>query len=336
MDIPIFPDSLPVSLESRELFYAAYRHSPPTVADQVFNNLFGWQEFFGYRYSRVGDFLFVFSLANGRAVFLPPFLLAGAISDPAWAAAFADACRTIRDRCRATGRTAEFRFFPEVYLRQLPPAAFRTYPDRDSYDYVYRRSDLAELPGKQYAAKRNLIRQFSRQYRYRFETLRRENLSCIYRFIRHWEPAGGAAAPDTVATGEAGMVYRLLKHYDVLGLCGGVLFVDGREVAATLASVVPDFTYTDGAFSTVIVHSEHALVEYKGAYQMINQLFCASLPADVVFVNREEDLGIAGLRKAKLSYGPQRLLSKSRIALAVQELIPTGGVMHEDHQQYDH
>lgn len=118
------------------------------------------------------------------------------------------------------------------------------------------------------------------------------------------------------------MVCRLTQHYDALRLCGGLLFVDGKEVAVTIASLVPDFAYPDGVFPTAVVHSERALVEFTGAAQMINQLFSADLPEDIVFINREEDLGIAGLRKAKMSYGPARLLGKSRIELAAsRELI---------------
>jgi uncharacterized protein len=111
------------------------------------------------------------------------------------------------------------------------------------------------------------------------------------------------------------MVYRLMKNVDKLNLFGGILFVGKKEVAASVGTIVNNFQYEQGVFPTVVVHTEHALKEFKGSFQIINQLFCKNLPKDVVFVNREEDLGLAGLRKAKLSYNPVKLLKKSRIMI---------------------
>jgi hypothetical protein len=111
------------------------------------------------------------------------------------------------------------------------------------------------------------------------------------------------------------MACRLVRNFALLDLYGGLLYADDKIVACSLGSIVHDFAYAEGTFPTVIVHHENALVEYKGAYQAVNQLFCAHLPENIVFVNREEDLGMSGLRKAKLSYDPDRLLVKSTVVL---------------------
>jgi hypothetical protein len=314
MELTDFPQSLPVDIESCPLFFEAYRNSPPAVADQVFNSIFGWQEQFDYRVSRREDFVLVFHRDGNRLIFLPPLLWKGTLRDAGWGERFLSMVRSVDGYCRQNGLEAVFRDFPEHYLRYIPQTHFTVVPERDSFDYIYRKDDLVRLAGQKYAAKRNLIKQFMRNYHYRYEPLAENNLACVYRFIRHWEPAAGAGARD-IASGEYRMIYRLMKNYDSLTLCGGILFVENKEVAATVATVVPDFTYADGVFPTVVVHSEHALLEYKGSYQMINQLFCSSLSPDVVYVDREEDLGVPGLRKAKLSYGPERLLEKSRLVL---------------------
>jgi hypothetical protein len=104
----------------------------------------------------------------------------------------------------------------------------------------------------------------------------------------------------------------MLNNFDA-SFIGGILLVDGKVAAVTVGSIVERFEYESGIEPSVIVHFEIADVAYKGAYQMINQQFCEHLPAHIKFVNREEDLGLAGLRKAKTSYNPVRFVEKSVI-----------------------
>jgi hypothetical protein len=111
------------------------------------------------------------------------------------------------------------------------------------------------------------------------------------------------------------MACRLMENYAALEFVGGLLYVDGKVVAATLASIVRDFVYEDGTRVTAVVHHENGLTELKGVYQMINWQFAKNLPADIVYINREEDLGLTGLRKAKLSYHPVMLINKSIVKL---------------------
>lgn len=312
MELPDFPQSMPVDMDSRPLFFEAYRNSPPPVADMVFNSLFGWQELFDYRVSRQGDFLLVFYREGRQMVMLPPLMVTGTVADAGWGERFLEAARAVDAHCRENGMEAVFRGFPDQYVRRFPSSGVAVVPERDSFDYIYRKDDLVNLAGQTYAPKRNLIRQFTRKYAYHYEPLNKDNLSRVQRFLHRWQPAAGKSSRG-IASGEYRMVERLLSRFDELQLCGGILAVDGQDVAATIATIVPDFAYGDGIFSTAVVHSEHAQVEYKGSYQIINQLFCSRLPESVVFINREEDLGLPGLRKAKLSYGPVRLLEKNRI-----------------------
>jgi hypothetical protein len=105
---------------------------------------------------------------------------------------------------------------------------------------------------------------------------------------------------------------EMLNAFD-LGFLGGMLLVGGNVVALTVGSIFERFEYERAIEPTVVVHFENADLSVKGAYQMINQQFCEHLPAHIKYVNREEDLGLAGLRKAKMSYNPARFIEKSII-----------------------
>ncbi len=308
-----FPASCPVDISARPVFDRAYLNTPPSVSDLAFNTLFGWQLYFGYRYTRIGGQLFVFYERGKTVTILPPLLLSGALPDPGWEPSFVDAVTRLSSWARSKGMIAEFQYFSADYTRRLSSGRFTFTPERDCADYVYRRSDLVGLSGSDYSAKRNLIRQFTRQYPLRYEPLTAANCGEAGRFIDGWQEQQ-KDENGILGSGAYCMACRLLQNFNALSLCGGLLFVDNKIVAATIGSLVTDFICPDGKrTAAVIVHHENALTEYKGAYQAINQQFCAHLPETVEFINREEDLGIPGLRKAKLSYRPAFLIEKSRI-----------------------
>lgn len=315
VSIPCFPDSLSLDLSTQALFALAYKNTPPPVSDMAFCTLFGWQHYFGYRCTRVGDQLFLFFEKGKTVTFLPPLLLSGSLSNPGWEASFISAWTQLSAWAQGRGLSVEFRYFPEVYTKHISPERFLVTPERDCADYIYQRSELVELTGSDYAAKRNLIRQFTRNFSSRYETLSSANLEAAGRFINEWQEKQ-KAENGILGFGAYCMACRLVENFSALALYGGLLFANDTIVAATIGSMVPDFVYPDGKKSvTMIVHHENALTEYKGAYQVINQQFCAHLPESVAFINREEDLGIPGLRKAKLSYHPALLIEKSRIEL---------------------
>jgi hypothetical protein len=256
----------------------------------------------------------VFYVSDRKMLVLPPLLLSGSMNDQGWGEAFHRLALRLDEHCRQNGWELLFTAFPDQYVERLPADYFTAVPDRDSFDYVYRKEALAQLSGSKLSAKRNLIKQFTRTYRYRYEVLAPQNLARCYRFILKWHYAR-SPRKDIMGIAAYCMACRLVRNFATLDVYGGLLYVDDKVVACALGSIVYDFAYTDGISPTVIVHHENALVEYKGAYQAINQFFCAHLPEKVVFVNREEDLGMPGLRKAKLSYGPDRLLAKNTVLL---------------------
>ena len=188
----------------------------------------------------------------------------------------------------------------DILIRQLG-ASFKFTPMRDSFEYIYNRNDLAELSGKKYHSKRNHIATFKKKYNWSYERLNDNNSSDVLKLLAHWYDSYSEKTSSSMKTEEEG-INRLISGQKVDGVRGGVLRVDGNIIAFTVGCEISSSVFD--------VNFEKALVEFDGAYAMINQQFVLNELADYSLINREEDMGIEGLRKAKLSYKPAILLEK--------------------------
>ena len=172
-------------------------------------------------------------------------------------------------------------------------------PVRDQYDYIYRRTDLATLHGRHLDAKRNHIRRFRAEHPdFEYRPLTPEYFDECRRLTEIWQEEKGGS--DTI-NAEKQVMETIFSNWDALGMIGGSIFVDGRMVAFTYGSAVT----TD----TLDVCVEKADRHVEGAFAIINQQFAEHLPEQYIYLNREEDMGIPGLRQAKLSYHPEILLT---------------------------
>ena len=200
----------------------------------------------------------------------------------------------------------------EIAARVFPGAQFAA--ARESSDYIYRTEDLAALAGKKYSKKRNHIKQFkTKRPGYRFEPLASGNLQDAREIEEKWleEVLAAASAGANSAAGddlkiEKEIIFSALENFDRFekdcGMTGGLLYVDNTPAAFCVASLL-SAAVTD-------VHFEKCLFEFArdGGYAVINNEFSKTVQTE--FINREEDLGIEGLRKAKLSYYPINVLEK--------------------------
>ncbi len=173
---------------------------------------------------------------------------------------------------------------------------------RDAFDYLYLRTDLAELSGKKYQSKRNHISAFSRANDWRFEPISDENIADVKCCAERWYAENNADA-DKYLSAEREGVWQLLDNLTALAVKGGAIFVGDTVVAFTLGTPI-----SSQAFD---IHIEKALAEYATAYAVINREFARYLEG-YEYLNREDDMGLEGLRKAKLSYKPHRLIRKFR------------------------
>ena len=181
-------------------------------------------------------------------------------------------------------------------LEHLYPDVFDFFEERDDADYIYSRENLAQLSGKKFHAKRNHISKFKRNYPdYEYRNLDKSNFEDAFFVAHKWHMNN-----NTADKSELSVIREALDCFNELELMGGVLYVSDRPVAMTIASRINDYVCD--------VNFEKA-VEVDGAYAVINNEFAKSQPQFLQF-NREEDLGIEGLRKSKLSYYPDKILMK--------------------------
>lgn len=172
-------------------------------------------------------------------------------------------------------------------------------PVRNQYDYIYRRTDLATLHGRHLDAKRNHIHRFRAEHPdFEYRPLTPEYFDECRRLTEIWQEGKGAS--DTIAA-EKQVMETIFSNWDALGMIGGSIFVDGRMVAFTYGSAVTTDTFD--------ICVEKANRHVEGAFAIINQQFAEHLPEQYIYLNREEDMGIPGLRQAKLSYHPEILLT---------------------------
>ncbi len=187
-----------------------------------------------------------------------------------------------------------------AWLCERYPNRIRYTSSPDDYDYIYRTEDLATLPGNTYHGKKNHISSFSRRYDWRYEPLTDDNAAQAEELSRLWCAEKGGCE-DAGLLSERCAIRRLLRHRRELSVTGGLIVVDGKAVAFTLGSPINEQVFD--------VHVEKALSEYAGAYAVINREFAKTLTA-YRYLNRENDMGIPGLRRAKESYRPAILLKK--------------------------
>ena len=159
--------------------------------------------------------------------------------------------------------------------------------DRDNFEYIYLRTDLAELPGKNFQKKRNLVNAFIKAHPHReTKILDKNTLKDAMQVLNEW---GKRADYDAAKEG--------LELHEALGFSGLVFYVDGNPVGYCQGEALADG-------ESFAVHFEKALDKYKGVYQYINQEFAKTVPDNIIYINREQDLGDEGLRQAKLTYRP--------------------------------
>ena len=172
---------------------------------------------------------------------------------------------------------------------------------RDAADYIYSREDLATLKGKKYHSKRNHINSFSKKYDWHYETINNGNVDKVMLCADEWYRENSDRLDGNMLCEKNG-IELVLGNMEALEARGGAIFIEDKAVAFTIGSMI-----NPGVFD---IHFEKALKDYSEAYTVINNEFAKNELSEFEFINREDDLGLEGLRKAKLSYNPCKILEK--------------------------
>ena len=289
-------DFKPLGAEQKECYDGYLRTAAHRGCGYSFVNLYMWGR---QKVGIVGEHLVVFSQFNRKSVY--SFPMGQGDVKPAIDAIIDDA----RERgipCRLIALTEEDCGLLEI----LYPGKFRFHNDRDSYDYVYDIHALADLKGRKYQKKRNHLNRF-RQENPRFEmaVITQDNLPAVKRLVEKWYALRLQADPRGDFHMEQAALKKALENMDKLELEGLLLSTEAGPVAMTLGSFLSDDTFD--------VHFEKALDIADGAYPAINNGFANYLREkypQLRYLNREDDMGIDGLRKAKESYCPHHMVEK--------------------------
>lgn len=280
----------------REVYQPYLRHAAHRGCGFSFTNLCIWGH---QRAAVVGDFLVLFSHFAGHTMY--PFPAGEGNVKQILDIIIADAKKR-GIPCRISGLSCEDR----TVLEQLYPGAFRFHCDRDSFDYVYDINDLADLRGKKFQPKRNHVNRFLADYPDAYvKPLDELSMPDCMAFTKQWYQRRQADDPRADLQMEQMALNRAYHYYRELGMEGLVLYADGRVVAMTMGSFLSE--------DTMDVHFEKGDADIPGAYAAINRAFARYLREKypyLKFLNREDDVGSPGLRKAKLSYQPHHMVEK--------------------------
>ena len=303
----IFKNEIKLSdREKLEEFIGGFPHETSGVS---FSSIYMWSREYTYRYEIVDDFLCMAGLGNFKGEeeepFLFPVLPRGGKCDKDRLAAVLE---NLIGRFRKGGKPFVMRLIPaklrEIYEAALPER-FIFIDDRSNYGYLYRVSDLAELKGKAFHGKKNHLNRFNCEYGSSCEVvpmssaLTEEALDLVKRINDGKEVS---RCERILLEGESLMLEKALPDFEKIGLEGVALRIGGKLQGFAFGGPLGK--------DTIVEHVEKANIAYNGIYQKLNNEFCRSLGDRYEFVNREEDMGLEGLRKSKNSYRPVRLIEK--------------------------
>lgn len=281
--------------KDKELITAYTLNSPRRNCDLSFSNLCSWRFLYDTRYAVQDGFLLMKFWVDGKPMYMLP--VGNGNLEKAMDTLAEDADREGTSLCMP-GLPAE----ACEELEALMPGKFRFTSNRDYADYIYLRTDLATLSGKKLQPKRNHVNKFKRTYPdHLYTPITPDRIQECLELEAKWCKANNCDQHEGTGNERRALVYAL-HHFEELGLTGGILHVGGNIAAFTFGMPINQDTFG--------VHVEKADTAIDGAYAMINHEFANHIPEQYTYVNREEDLGIEGLRKAKLSYQPTLILEK--------------------------
>lgn len=290
-----------ITLEDQQVF-ASYFHNLDN-STYNFTNMFMWS----------GDSFITYDIVQGCLVlFFQAAKQPPAASYPIGKGDKKEALREVCAYLTEQGAHPVFRNLSEWMkneLEEIYPECFAFIYDRNNSDYVYETEKLITLSGKKLHAKRNHYNYFVQHYDFSYCRLTAADMPECRELFDSWLDAKGE---EESASGSKAATYAVLDNFEALGVTGGGIRINGKLAAATFAEVVTE--------NTVLEHLEYGDNSYRGIFNVINQQFCEHEWSDYSYINREEDMGLDGLRQAKMAYRPVYLIDKYAAVLKADKL----------------
>jgi hypothetical protein len=282
-----------LEIQHKEIFHQYFLQDPPQTSELTFTNLFMWRYHYHPIWSEIDDCLLIILIPDGVLPFgLQP------IGPGNKKEALEILCQKLGDLTHDAKICRVGEEFVEKYVdRNQYDLIF----DRDNSDYVYRAEDLIKLSGRKYHKKKNHLNRFLKNYQYEYRDLDMDLVECFLEMQEKWcQLKECLDKPDLFSEDYA--VHEALTHFEELDYQGIAILIESNVEAFSLGEALNS--------DTAVVHIEKANPAIPGLYNAINQLFCSKAWAHMEYINREQDLGLEGLRKAKESYYPHHMANK--------------------------
>jgi len=319
------PDIRSLTLADRSLVTEYLHRYPPEISEHTFTNLFIWQPSRPVYLTEIDNSLvFLVKSVSGEGEYIlygPPV---GNIIIPEIISAFGSSLRGGNaSGLRVIGAVR----IPDRNTESLPPVKYVVNEDRDNADYVYMVSDLAEIAGRRFSKKRNKIKQCLNKHLCEYVPITSELIAECEIMQENWCNTRDCGRNPGLCN-EANAIAEAFAHFKDFGLLGGAIRVDGIIQAYAIAEELHS--------GTAVWHFEKAMANIPGLGQLINQWFSKYGLSDFDFVNREQDLGVPGLRQAKKSYFPHHMVKKNCVSQSISQLITAKSIKAEGCAAHEH
>lgn len=289
-------DFHPLTLADKEIVQQHVLNTECRNCDLNFMNLMSWRFLYDTEVAVHGNWLLFRFKANGHPAYLAP------TGQGDWKGVMSD----LIDDAAQGGHPFLMLGVTEytlTFLNEAMPDYFYATADRSYTDYIYSRESLSTLTGKKLQSKRNFAHRFEREHPdYEFVSLDPSMFAECMELEKQWSKNKDEDDVRLTPDEERRSMTYVMDNWDALGGIGGAIRADGKLIAFSFGGPVNRDTFD--------VCVEKADTNFDGAFTIINRDFVRHLPEQYIHINREEDLGIEGLRKAKLSYHPELLLHK--------------------------
>ncbi|WP_245589908.1 DUF2156 domain-containing protein [Caldanaerobius polysaccharolyticus] len=281
-------------IEDKNILDFFFKKYPPQISEYTFTNLYMWNHRYNLHYEVIQDCLCLVSQKDAITI-LPPV---------------GDESNTIKaleklwERYAKEGLSVFFERFPEHMAKKIKELFnVNMVLDEDNSDYVYNTSDLINLSGRKYHSKKNHVNRFKKLYNYTVENLSKNHVAECLSFTEKWlEDKDLQQNPGLLE--EFHSIKTFFENYEIFDVKGIVVKIQGEIQGYTFGELLnPD---------TAVVHIEKANPDIPDLYAFINQCFAETAWASIPYINREQDMGIPGLRRAKQSYHPVKMVYKYR------------------------
>ena len=319
-----------LTLDDRSLVTEYFRRYPPEISEHTFTNLFVWQPSRPIFFTEIEKNLvfLVKSAGNHKEYILygPPV---GTLTFTDIIQAFGS---SVSDDSNNGADASDVNIIgavrvPDRNTVNLPPEKYAVNGDRDNADYVYLVSDLAELAGRRFSKKRNKIKQCLKKHLCEYVPITPELIEECEAMQENWCHSRECGRNPGLCN-EANAIAETFAHFEDFGLLGGAIKVDGTIQAYAIAEELHP--------GTAVWHFEKSMAHIPGLGQLINHWFSKYGLANFNYVNREQDLGVPGLRQAKESYFPHHLVHKSYISLTAGQAITAKSIKADGCAKHEH